>query len=369
MTYVVQEQACRAPHEPVSGTASTNISRVRSLPFKFIDLFAGIGGMRFGLEAVGGQCCFSSEWDPFAKTTYEEWFGEEPKGDINAVDLGDIPEHDVLAAGFPCQPFSIAGVSKKNALGREHGFLDLTQGTLFYRILEIMEDERLRPPVVLLENVKNLKSHDGGRTWIVIEGSLKDLGYAVFPEVINAIHWVPQNRERVFIVGFDKRVFGEDVAFGFPAPPNRRPKLGAILEELTPEQEQKYGLSDHLWTYLQDYKAKHRARGNGFGFGLVGPKDTTRTLSARYHKDGSEILVRRENRTPRRLTPREAQRLMGFPKRPIVVSDTQAYRQFGNAVVPKVVEAVAREIIQTMTARVLDPDTRCLVKKRSGDRR
>lgn len=366
MTHVAQERASHALHERSTGSAASHPSRVRSVPFTFIDLFAGIGGMRFGLERVGGECIFSSEWDRFAKQTYEKWFDEEPKGDIYGVELKDIPEHDILAAGFPCQPFSIAGVSKKNALGRQHGFLDLAQGTLFFRILEIIADKRLRPPVVLLENVKNLKSHDGGRTWKVIRGSLEDLDYAVFPDVINAIHWVPQNRERVFIVGFDKDVFGEGVDFHFPKPPSRRPKLGAILEKLTPEEERKYVLSDHLWTYLKDYKAKHAAKGNGFGFGLVGPEDTTRTLSARYHKDGSEILVRREGGNPRRLTPRETQRLMGFPKRPIVVSDTQAYRQFGNAVVPQVVEAVGREIIQTMTAHVLNSDTGCLIKKRSG---
>lgn len=335
-----------------------------SLPFTFIDLFAGIGGMRLGLEAVGGRSVFSSEWDTHSQATYHEWFKERPAGDINEVDPESIPDHDVLAAGFPCQPFSIAGVSKKNSLGREHGFLDATQGTLFFSIIKILKAKR--PPIVLLENVKNLKSHDKGRTWQVIEGSLEALRYKVFPGILNAIHWVPQNRERLFIVCFDRDEFGDDVAFSFPAPPtDRAPRLGDILDqEMSPEQEAKYVLSDKLWSYLQAYKTKHQERGNGFGYGLVSPDGTSRTLSARYFKDGSEILIPREGGNPRRLTPREAQRLMGFPgDLRIVVSDTQAYRQFGNAVVPEVVRAVGVQIVTVMGRHLTDPNNGCLIKR------
>jgi DNA (cytosine-5)-methyltransferase 1 len=347
-----------------SGRSSGLAASTYSLPFSFIDLFAGIGGMRLGLEAVGGRSVFSSEWDPHSQATYHEWFKERPEGDINEVDPESIPDHDVLAAGFPCQPFSIAGVSKKNSLGRQHGFLDAAQGTLFFSILRILQAKR--PPVVLLENVKNLRSHGKGTTWKVIRGSLEDLGYKVFDDVINAIHWVPQNRERVFIVCFDRDEFGDDVDYSFPTPPDdRTPRLRDVLDqEMSPEQEAKYVLSDKLWSYLQGYKAKHQAKGNGFGFGLISPDGTSRTLSARYFKDGSEILVPRRRGNPRRLTPREAQRLMGFPSDlRIVVSDTQAYRQFGNAVVPEVVRAVGEQIVDVMGRHLLDPTSGCLIKR------
>jgi DNA (cytosine-5)-methyltransferase 1 len=330
-----------------------------SLPFTFIDLFAGIGGLRIGAERAGGRCKFSSEWDPHSQKTYAAWFGEVPAGDINKIDPCSIPSHDLLLAGFPCQPFSIAGVSKKNSLGREHGFKDATQGTLFFQVATIIEIKR--PPCVLLENVKNLLSHDKGRTWKVIHSTLEELGYSVFHEVIDAIRYVPQHRERVFIVAFDKRVFGERPPFSFPkASGFEGPKLGSILEE---NPHPKYTLSDRLWNYLQNYAERHRLKGNGFGFGLVGPEDTTRTLSARYYKDGSEILIRQKGKNPRRLTPREAARLMGFPDElPIVVSDTQAYRQFGNAVVPAVAEAVIAKIVEVMSWYINQNGT-CLIKR------
>jgi DNA (cytosine-5)-methyltransferase 1 len=330
-----------------------------SLPFTFIDLFAGIGGLRLGAERAGGRCKFSSEWDPHSQKTYAAWFGEAPAGDINKIDPCSIPSHDLLVAGFPCQPFSIAGVSKKNSLGREHGFKDATQGTLFFQVATIIEIKR--PPCVLLENVKNLLSHDKGRTWKVIHSTLEELGYSVFHEVIDAIRYVPQHRERVFIVAFDKRVFGEQPPFSFPkASGFEGPKLGSILEE---NPHPKYTLSDHLWNYLQNYAERHRLKGNGFGFGIVGPEDTTRTLSARYYKDGSEILIRQKGKNPRRLTPREAARLMGFPDElPIVVSDTQAYRQFGNAVVPAVAEAVIAKIVEVMSW-YLNHNGTCLIKR------
>jgi DNA (cytosine-5)-methyltransferase 1 len=330
-----------------------------SLPFTFIDLFAGIGGLRLGAERAGGRCKFSSEWDSHSQKTYAAWFGDLPEGDINKIDPYSIPAHDLLVAGFPCQPFSIAGVSKKNSLGREHGFKDATQGTLFFQVATIIEIKR--PPCVLLENVKNLLSHDKGRTWKVIHSTLEELGYSVFHEVIDAIQYVPQHRERVFIAAFDKQVFGERPPFSFnKASRSNGPKLGSILEN---NPAPKYTLSDHLWNYLQKYAERHRLKGNGFGFGIVGPEDTTRTLSARYYKDGSEILIRQRGKNPRRLTPREAARLMGFPDElPIVVSDTQAYRQFGNAVVPPVAEAVIAKIVEVMSWH-LNHNGTCLIKR------
>ncbi|HLH30939.1 MAG TPA: DNA (cytosine-5-)-methyltransferase [Terriglobia bacterium] len=333
-----------------------------AVPFSFIDLFAGIGGLRIALEAVGGKCRFSAEWDKHCQRTYKAWFGETPKGDIRRIKPSEIPDHDLLAAGFPCQPFSIAGVSKKNSLGRAHGFKDVTQGTLFFNLATIIEAKQ--PPVLLLENVKNLQSHDGGRTWSVIFSALTDLGYRVFAKVIDAAAWVPQHRERIFIVGFHRKIFGETPPFSFPEGPKRSaPKLRDILEE---EPDAKYTLSDRLWEYLQKYAKRHRERGNGFGFGLIDPDGISRTLSARYFKDGSEILIPQgARRSPRRLTPRECARLMGFPEcLPIVVSDTQAYKQFGNAVVPPVAEAVARQITKVLRWRVATHGNGCLLKSR-----
>lgn len=333
-----------------------------TLPFNFIDLFAGIGGLRLGLERAGGHCLFSCEWDKYSQKTYAAWFGEAPHGDIRQINPADIPDHDILAAGFPCQPFSIAGVSKKNSLGREHGFRDEAQGTLFYNVAAIAEIKR--PPVLLLENVKNLVSHDKGRTFKVIHTTLTDLDYVVFHKVLDAADFgVPQHRERIFLVCFDRRVFGNAPPFDYPAKSEKRAKLVDILD---PAPDSKYTLTNHLWKYLQDYAQRHREKGNGFGFGLADPEGITRTLSARYYKDGSEILIPQGRYTPpRRLTPREAARLMGFDDRlPIVVSDTQAYRQFGNAVVPPVSEAIARQITKVLAWCLTSEGTGCLVKGR-----
>lgn len=342
-----------------------------SLPFSFIDLFSGIGGLRLGLEAVGGRCVFSCEKDPWAQKTYRHWFGDDPAGDVTELSQSStVPDHDLLAAGFPCQPFSIAGVSKKNSLGRAHGFKDRTQGTLFFHLAEIID--RRQPPVLLLENVKNLRSHDRGQTWGTIQGTLEELGYVVFDRIVDAVDYVPQHRERIFIVGFRRDIFGDRPSFRFPTPPaGPRPRLRQILETSVDE---KYTLSDKLWKYLQDYAEKHRKRGNGFGCSVAKLNSHTRTLSARYHKDGSEILIPQDgDRNPRRLTPREAGRLMGFPEKLTapdsqIVSDTQAYRQFGNAVVPTVVTAVARQIVSVMTEALVSRSTNgCLLK--SGSRR
>jgi DNA (cytosine-5)-methyltransferase 1 len=334
--------------EPVAMTP--NPEETPRLPFTFIDLFAGIGGMHFGMEAAGGTCLFASEWDKYARKTYHAWHGMLPHGDITTIPVSEIPDHDVLTAGFPCQPFSLAGVSKKNSLGRAHGFDDPTQGTLFFNIKEIIAEKR--PTAFLLENVKNLLSHDGGRTWDVIHSTLTDLGYWLFVKTIDAAGYVPQHRERVFIVGFNKGIFRDKPSFSFPedVPCDAR-QLSEILE---PKVDPKYTLTPRLWEYLQEYAARHKAKGNGFGFGIAEPEGITRTLSARYHKDGSEILLKQRGRRPRRLTPREAARLMGFPEdKEIVVSDTQAYRQFGNAVVPLVVKAIAIKMNRVFSEHLL----------------
>ena len=310
--------------------------------FTFIDLFAGIGGMRIAFETAGGKCLFTSEWDKYCQKTYEANFGVIPYGDITKINADDIPDHDVLVAGFPCQPFSIAGVSKKNSLGKATGFLDKTQGTLFFDIVRILD--RKRPKAFLLENVKNLTSHDKGRTFRIISESLEELDYEVNARVVDGQSYVPQHRERILITGFDRKRYSDALRFDFSnlGVPERKPVLSDILET---EADAKYTLSDHLWSYLQEYALKHKQKGNGFGFGLANLNGTTRTLSARYHKDGSEILIPQNGKNPRRLTPRECARLQGFPDSfKIVVSDTQAYRQFGNSVVVPLMTAVARQI-------------------------
>lgn len=333
--------------------------------FTFIDLFAGIGGIRKGFEDVGGKCVFTSEWDEYAQRTYRANFHDDHHivGDITQVNAGDIPKHDVLLAGFPCQPFSIAGVSKKNALGRAHGFEDKTQGTLFFDVLRIIKHHQ--PKAFLLENVKNLKSHNKGDTFATIIAALEAEGYTLSTRVIDSKGYVPQHRERIFIAGFR-----EKCNFNFDQLKFANPRTGPVLETILHDESEypeehytlpaqgeglnaaslvndKYTLSDKLWAYLQAYAAKHKAAGNGFGYGLNGPQDKARTLSARYYKDGSEILIKQEGKNPRRLTPRECARLMGYdtrrtPEMIIPVSDTRAYKQFGNSVVVPVIGEIAR---------------------------
>ncbi len=316
----------------------------RNTKFKFIDLFAGIGGIRIAFQSVGGKCVFSSEYDKFAKVTYEANFGEVPFGDITKIDVKCIPEHDVLLGGFPCQPFSIAGVSKKNSLGKKHGFLDETQGTLFFDIARILKTKR--PKAFMLENVKNLVGHDRGRTFEVIYNTLDELDYSIHYRVLDGKHFAPQHRERIIIVGFDKKVYNGNENFQFPKLPDPSKTVREILLE---HPDQKYTLTDKLWTYLQNYAAKHKAKGNGFGYGLTDIDGISRTLSARYYKDGSEILIPQGASNPRRLTPRECARLQGFPdKFKIPVSDNQAYRQFGNSVVVPLIQAVAKQIIKVL---------------------
>ncbi len=330
--------------------------------FTFIDLFAGIGGIRYGFEDQGGHCVFTSEWNQFAQKTYFENYPQNENhvfvGDITTIDERDIPDHDILLAGFPCQPFSIAGVSKKNALGRPHGFECTTQGTLFFDVARIIAEKR--PRAFLLENVKNLISHDKGNTFRVILNTLeKELKYKVHYKVIDGQHFVPQHRERIIIIGFC-----EETAFSWSdlrLPDKGLKRLSSILHPQDgseiPEQpyttgdnalvSSKYTLTPKLWEYLQAYAEKHKKAGNGFGYGLVTGDDIARTLSARYYKDGSEILVSQgPKKRPRRLTPRECARLMGFPDTFIIpVSDTQAYRQLGNSVVVPVIREVARIMV------------------------
>lgn len=371
-TSKVPKMAETALRELLNGKAFEGVEEERAkyaiLPkFSFIDLFAGIGSTRLAFEQVGGKCVFTSEWDKYACQTYRANHHDdhEIRGDITKVECDEIPDHDFLVAGFPCQPFSLAGVSKKNSLGRVHGFLDQTQGTLFFDIARILKAKR--PRAFLLENVKNLRSHDKGKTFIIILNTLKELGYSVHDRIIDAKSLVPQHRERIYMVGFrDNEEFDWD-ALGFPAPGDG-PTLSSVLHSKNEAPEghftesyrgktrvnPKYTLSDHLWDYLQRYAEKHKVLGNGFGCSVVGNKDVARTLSARYHKDGSEILIRQKGNNPRRLTPRECARLMGLPDDfKIPVSDTQAYRQFGNSVVMPVVREIAKGMAASLAGQPL----------------
>jgi DNA (cytosine-5)-methyltransferase 1 len=338
---------------------------------QFVDLFAGIGGLRQGLALAGMECVFACEIDRKARQTYEANFGPCEGRDIRSVDARSIPLHHVLAAGFPCQPFSLAGVSKKASLGKAHGFDEERSGNLFFEITRILRVHR--SPVVLLENVKNLLSHDRGRTLDRIKLELESLNYEVVVGLLDARYWLPQHRERVFIVGLQRAALPK-ARFVFPDPP--RDQTSPVLRDvLEPSWDAKYVLGTHLWEYLQAYRAKHAQRGNGFGYSLFRGDDVARTLSARYHKDGSEILIDTNSHLPRRLTPTECARLMGFP-RPSVdrnalglaiprkgpahsfvipVSDTAAYRQFGNSVAVPVVEFVARHLLATVPLEGVAP--------------
>lgn len=338
--------------------ARKKVNRHNDEKFTFIDLFAGIGGMRIGFESAGGTCVYSNEWNKYCQQTYFANFGEQPEGDITQVDENVIPDHDILVAGFPCQPFSIAGVSKKKSLGRATGFEDKTQGTLFFDVCRILKAKR--PKAFLLENVKNLRSHDKGRTFKVILESLDELGYKVFFDVIDGKNYVPQHRERILIVGFDTERYGNNFDFEFninsvyPSP--------VIKDILEDDVVEKYTLSDKLWLYLQNYAQKHKAAGNGFGYGIAPLNGVSRTLSARYYKDGSEILIEQAGKNPRRLTPRECARLQGFPETfKIPVSDTQAYRQFGNSVVVPLITDIAKQIVSRVNE--LDEQENFIIRK------
>ena len=314
---------------------------------KFIDLFAGIGGFHLALKALELECVFSSEWDKYAQETYLANFGVRPAGDIHQIPAADIPNFDILCGGFPCQPFSIAGVSKKNSLGRKHGFEDEKQGNLFFEIMRIVKHHHQK--VLFLENVKNLLSHDKGNTWQVIKNEIMALNYDVFYQVVNGKDYVPQHRQRIFNVAFDKNIY-QNIDFLFPNPPEKR--LYELSDALENKVDDKYTLTKKLWEYLFQRKIEQQGKGNGFGYGLFDPKVDayTRTISARYYKDGSEVLIAQAGKNiPRRLTPRECARLQGFPDAfKIVVSDMQAYKQFGNSVVVPVIQAVAEKIVETI---------------------
>lgn len=304
------------------------------MTFTFIDLFAGIGGMRIAFEKAGGECVFSSEWDKFAQQTYEANFGVVPHGDITQVKLLEVPRHDILIGGFPCQPFSHAGLKR--------GFED-TRGTLFFDVARIIDHRK--PSMVLLENVKGFTTHDKGRTMAVVKETLEELGYNVFHKVLNAKDFgVPQNRERVFIVAINRKKMGS-IGFEFPIPKKPATTVGDILDR---KVDEKYTISNKLWAGHKRRLKEHREKGNGFGYSLFNSNSQyTSTISARYYKDGSEILIEQKDSNPRKLTPREAARLQGFPESfKIPVSDNQAYRQFGNSVAVPVVFAVAKCMVK-----------------------
>ncbi|NEG69930.1 DNA (cytosine-5-)-methyltransferase [Bifidobacterium choloepi] len=360
---------CKAGYIPALKELYYGTTHEDGTNFRTIDLFAGIGGIRRGFASAGGHAVFASEWNQYSMRTYRTNYGfaEEVAGDITQVDAADIPECDVVLAGFPCQPFSVAGVSKKRSLGRETGFRDKTQGTLFFDVARIIAEKR--PAAFLLENVKNLTSHDKGRTFQVILDTLQnELGYEIHWKVIDGQNFVPQHRERIYIAGFRSET---DFTWDDLQYPKRKPVIADILHKTDGSEpylpwdgdrffdfehnkvQDKYTLTPRLWEYLQEYKAKHEALGHGFGYGIARPDGVSRTLSARYYKDGSEILIEQEGQRPRRLTPRECARLMGYPDEfRIPVSDTQAYRQFGNSVVVPVISEVAR-IMRPHVLRVM----------------
>ncbi len=337
---------------------------------KFIDLFAGIGGFRIAFDGAGAKCVFSSEIDKFARHTYSanylnetihwrdsEKYKEHPElhGDIRLIDKEDIPDFDILAAGFPCPTFSLAGVSKRNSLGMKHGFDDQEKGQLFFQIIEILKVKK--PSAFLLENVKNLVSHNKGQTFKIVKQELEELGYTISYDIFDAAKLVPQHRERILIAGF-KSNLNVDFDLKKINIPDRKPKLENIL---TPSEEvdEKYTISHKLWNYLQKYREKHRKKGNGFGYSLAKLDDVSRTMSARYYKDGSEILIDQKHlgKNPRMLTEWEAASLFGFPKEyrkvygrefKIPVSRTQAYKQFGNSVCVPLVSIIAKKMVEAL---------------------
>lgn len=316
----------------ISSTLFPKKKKIKKGDFKTIDLFAGIGGIRRGFDTYGGESVFSSEWDKYSQITYQANYDEIPYGDITKIRPEEIPDFDILLAGFPCQPFSQAGLKK--------GFAD-TRGTLFFDVARIVNYHR--PRVVFLENVKRFKTHAGGNTFSVIKQTLEDMGYEVYSKVLNAKHFgVPQNRERIYIVAFHGKT-----NFEFPEGAREKTRLGDILEDKVNE---KYTISDKLWAGHQRRKREHIEKGNGFGYCLFNKEsEYTSTMSARYYKDGSEILIEQKNKNPRKLTPREAARLQGYSEDFVIpVSDVQAYKQFGNSVAVPVIRAIAERVVKEL---------------------
>lgn len=319
----------------------------------YIDLFAGIGGFHQAFSSLNTKCVFSSEWDEDAKTTYAANYGIIPYGDITKISAEQIPDHDVLCAGFPCQPFSIAGVSKKNSMGRATGFEDKTQGTLFFDVARIIDKKR--PKAFFLENVKNLKSHNRGKTWDVIYSVLNDLGYWIFSEIVDGRYWVPQHRERIFIVGFNKEYFSEKPDFFIPLRPSGNYHYRDLSKIISDSFDPSLRLSPGTWQALIRHRESHRARGNGFGYSLLPlelkPETITSTISARYYKDGAEILVPiKDDSVPRKLSIDEAMQLQGYNPKKFVfpVPKAKAYKQIGNSVVVPAIKETAKAILQQM---------------------
>jgi DNA (cytosine-5)-methyltransferase 1 len=305
--------------------------------WKFIDLFAGIGGIRIPFSELGAECVFTSEWDKYAQQTYLQNYGQQPEGDITQINEAEIPSFDLLLAGFPCQPFSHAGHKK--------GFED-TRGTLFFDICRIVKHHK--PKIILLENVKGFKGHDKGNTFKTVLNSLSELGYTTYFSILNAKNFgLPQNRERIFLVSFLNEYYKKMECFRFPEPLSIPTKVGDILEK--GDVNPKYILSDKLWSGHQRRKLEHLEKGNGFGYSLFHADSVyTSTISARYYKDGSEILIAQPNANPRKLTPKEACRLQGFPENfQLPNSDIQAYKQLGNSVAVPVIRGIAQQIALT----------------------
>jgi DNA (cytosine-5)-methyltransferase 1 len=321
-----------------------------SAKFQFIDLFAGIGGFHLALESLGGECVFASEIDDKARRTYHDNFGMFPFGDIRditGVDKNDemvkwaIPDHNILAGGFPCQPFSLAGVSSRNSLGLEHGLRDTTKGTLFFDICRIIDVKR--PEAIFLENVKNIVGHDNGNTFKIIRQALEEeLSYSFFYSVLNSETLVPQRRKRCFIVAFKENV--DD--FTFPTLDGPSKALSSILEE---NVDEKFTLSDRGWAGHQRRNIQNKLKGNGFSAVEADLSKPSNTIVARYYKDGKECLIPQRGKNPRMLTPRECARLQGFPETYILhPTKTAAYKQFGNAVTVPLVREIGIKIVEKL---------------------
>jgi DNA (cytosine-5)-methyltransferase 1 len=355
ITHILENPSLNYPHCSMDLKSQIlKVARIKRKPISkaitFIDLFAGIGGFRLAFESMRCKCVFSCEWDKHSKETYFHNFGVIPFGDIREIREDEIPDHDILCAGFPCQPFSIAGVSKKNSMGLSTGFEDKTQGTLFFDLKRIIEAKR--PKAFFLENVKNLKSHDKGNTWAIIKETLDTLNYHIFYKIIDGQNWVPQHRERLFIVGFNKDYFADGIVFDIPEKPVGKYKFRTLDSIIETIPDNSLTLGPGTWKALQRHKAAHKAKGNGFGYSLlpfpIESTTITKTISARYYKDGAEILVPQNNSIPRKLSVKEAMQLQGFnpEKFDFPVGNNHAYKQIGNSVVVPAIKETGKFIVK-----------------------